>query len=63
MDRHNEVLTAMRPFCFYRAKDLFDLGCEGSVYAVLRSLSDGMIIEKIKDGHRNLYLSKQKSLF
>ncbi len=63
MDRHNKVLTKMEPFCFYRPKDLKD-GVGDGIYTVLRSLVDGVMIEKVKQGRVNLYISnKQKRLF
>ncbi len=62
MNKHNEILTKMHPFCFYRPKDL-KVSVSGGIYPILKSLVNGRVISKISDGKRNLYITNQQRLF
>ena len=59
------VLTQLKPKQFYRARDVADeLHIDPSIAgSALRELSRGGVIERIKDGNRVVYLTKQESLF
>lgn len=59
------VLTQLNPRQFYRTRDVADeLHIDPSVAgSALRELSRGGVIERIKDGNRVIYLTKQERLF
>lgn len=59
------VFTKMRPMTFYRPKDLAEEAKIKKEYvsAALREIARGGAIERIVDGRRVVYITKQYALF
>lgn len=59
------VLCAMRPKTFYRASDIEQVTevKKPMIYQALRELSLGGVVEKVTDGRRTVFLTKQDQLF
>jgi Fe2+ or Zn2+ uptake regulation protein len=60
------VFTSLPPFAYYRPSDLEkehpDLS-GSTIRAALRQLARCGLVERIRDGQRSIYITKQSSLF
>jgi Mn-dependent DtxR family transcriptional regulator len=59
------VFTSMNPQTYYRTRDVSDalfLGRSTTSHA-LRELARGGLVERIADGRRVIYITKQQQLF